>query len=566
LQWVDVPSLSIIDFIISDAQNSCPLLLIGCYRSNEIDNYHIVSKKRRTFAEKKIKYEFNITDIDLGDFNLVEVNQMIKSMLSIEEDQQIRGLANICFKRTLGNPFFLIEFMAMLEEDGLIEYNLGLLKWIWDDKKIVKATTSTANVTDLLQGRMQRLPENAQLLLQFASNLGSVFSLSTLNLIWERHMSSNTLRKLTSMHALLEFLEEKDFIEKCGINIYRWVHDRVQESALALGAGNDPDFQFEMGSILYHSLEKCQLDDALFDIVNLVNKRMIKRRLEFAELNLRAAEKARNISAFHTSAKYASSGILQLTRDAWETNASLALRLHTLGAEMELAVGQIVEMETYTERVLAEKSLSILERMPIYTAWSHKLQLERQYGDSVKFCLSVLKELGCNLVKVGRLLPVQVLSSFRRTVNRAKSTPQKVYRSKKRLTAKKLAAIMRFLQRLAYASYLSNSNLLMILAITRQIQITLTYGVGDSSASAFAYLGLLTTSILKDYQSAAYFGEIALLLQRSIESKYIESITVFVTYYACLPWTKPLQLSLEPFLLSYTSGMRSGYTEYSMVS
>ncbi len=50
-------------------------------------------------------------------------------MLSIDDEERTQGLAEICFKRTLGNPFFFIEFVTMLEKEELLTFNLGLLQW-----------------------------------------------------------------------------------------------------------------------------------------------------------------------------------------------------------------------------------------------------------------------------------------------------------------------------------------------------------------------------------------------------------------------------------------------------
>jgi hypothetical protein len=67
---------------------------------------------------------------------------------------------------------------------------------------------------------------------------------------------------------------------------------------------------FEIGSALCHSLlEEEGLEDVLFDVVDLINEGSVKRIPDFAELKLKAAEKARSMSAFYSPAKYVSSGI-----------------------------------------------------------------------------------------------------------------------------------------------------------------------------------------------------------------------------------------------------------------
>jgi predicted ATPase len=87
----------------------------------------------------------------------------------MSDGDRIRGLAGICLKRTLGCPYFLIEFRTMLEEEELLTFNLGLLKWVWDEDVIEEETMSTDIVVDLLQARMKKLPDDVQLLLQYAA-------------------------------------------------------------------------------------------------------------------------------------------------------------------------------------------------------------------------------------------------------------------------------------------------------------------------------------------------------------------------------------------------------------
>jgi len=87
----------------------------------------------------------------------------------MDNEDQTRALADICHRRTLGNPFYVVEFVTMLEWEGLIEFNIGLLRWVWLEEKIEESTMSTPNVVDLLKSRITKL----QLVLQYAAFLGS---------------------------------------------------------------------------------------------------------------------------------------------------------------------------------------------------------------------------------------------------------------------------------------------------------------------------------------------------------------------------------------------------------
>ena len=95
-------------------------MIVGCYRSNEVSEKHMLSKAISNLSTKEQRYGFNMTNISLHSFELSEVKQIVSSILSIDSERRAHKLAEICFKRTNGNPYFLIEFVTMLEEEGLI--------------------------------------------------------------------------------------------------------------------------------------------------------------------------------------------------------------------------------------------------------------------------------------------------------------------------------------------------------------------------------------------------------------------------------------------------------------
>jgi predicted ATPase len=346
LQWADVSSLKVINHLLTDTLNPNGLMIVGCYRSNEVDDVHALSSVLSGLAEQKKRCKLNLTEIELGNIRRSDVNSIINAMLSIDDDQRTRKLAEISFKRTLGNAFFLIEFITMLEQDELITFNLGMLKWVWDEEEIENMTMATANVVDLLRARMARLSEKSRLLLQYAACLGASFNIPTLQLVWNKHSSTVSTPSEDSLSDLLKVVEDGNFVETSGTSTYRWVHDKVQEAELSLGGASEASFQFEIGTILYEGLTPEALVDELFDVTDLVNEGSLERRVEFAELNLRAAKKARSISAFSCAAMYVARGIEPLSSDKWTDHRDIVLRLYTIGAEMELALGHVDRMES----------------------------------------------------------------------------------------------------------------------------------------------------------------------------------------------------------------------------
>jgi predicted ATPase len=393
VQWADTSSLEVIEYLISDTDNANDLMIVCCYRPNEVAYVDVLSKIQDLSAMKSSSM-YNLTALELGNFQLEMVNKVIMAMLSIDDEERTMGLTKICYKRTLGNPFFLIEFVTMLEEEELLTFNLGLLKWIWDERVIEDATMSTENIVSLVLARMEKVSEDAQLLMQYAACLGTSFKVSTLELIWRNHIPSTFLEsKMVDLKTMLANLVDGNFIERCEKNDYRWVHNKVKEAALTFGDASNASFQFEIGTILFHSLSDKQLEESLFDVVDLINKGNVERRPNLAELNLRAAEKATLVSAFQSASTYVANGIKLLPQERWRLYRTTTLRLYTLGTEIEASLGRMDAMEKYSNEVLCRNDISILEKIPLYLAQTYRLcSVEMRYGKLLPLPRDLLSE------------------------------------------------------------------------------------------------------------------------------------------------------------------------------
>ena len=90
--------------------------------------------------------------------------------------------------------------------------------------------------------------------------------------------------------------------------------------------------------------------------MGLINSGKIHKAAEFAQLNLRAAGKARFMSALQSASAYAAHGIGFLPGDYWETNRPLALKLD--------AMAHVESSEASGNEVLGQNNMSIMETLP----------------------------------------------------------------------------------------------------------------------------------------------------------------------------------------------------------
>ena len=96
-----------------------------------------------------------------------------------ETEAYTNGLASIVYEKTLGNAFFVVQFLKALVNDDLLEYNEDVMKWMWQDGEI-QALSVADNVGSLLAAKIQRLPRASQVLLKVTSMLGQTLDEETL--------------------------------------------------------------------------------------------------------------------------------------------------------------------------------------------------------------------------------------------------------------------------------------------------------------------------------------------------------------------------------------------------
>jgi len=574
LQWADVSSLEIIELLVSDTQNKNPVMIIGCYRSNEVDKNHPLLSMQRNLMEKKEASDklLQLTQIELDNLGENEVNRAIMALLSIDDATKTRELADICHKRTEGNPFFLVEFVKVLEEEGLLSFHLGLFRWKWDAAEIASKTASTQNVVDLLQVKMRKLSLEAQGFLQCAACLGSSFTSESLGMIWQ-HQNVFDFKSISTKKSTNELLAEMTgghYLEMLEIGKFRWAHDKVQQAASSLTEeGNLASFRRNIGEIWYRELGEDNLETCLFDVANLINAATESAiNIEYAEINLKAAKKARGIAAFESCSEYALKGISMLPSNAWDSHPDVTLKLFSLAAEAEGYLGHLDKMESYYNEVLSQTSISTLEKKNVYMA---KLQsmanTELRYEATVDLCLGVLEDLGCKIPrgKVSRTIEASTL--LHQTVKMIKQTPIETFDTLPELTDPSKLATMDFLHKIADSSCLTGEKpflLMYKLAVTRVVQTTLLHGSFDVSGVVLAMLGWMAMFVLGDIETARYIGERALQVQEKSKSevgkaKVFTFLSTFIFYHV-----KPLQSSLKPLLESYQSGMRTGDKSYAM--
>jgi predicted ATPase len=125
-----------------------------------------------------------VHEINLKPLTLQPLSQLIAETLHQHPDT-VRSLAQLVFRKTEGNPFFVGEFLRMLYSEHLLNFDVKQLSWQWNIEQI-RALNITDNVVELLLSRLKQLPEATQQILQISACIGAEFDLETLAIVCEK--------------------------------------------------------------------------------------------------------------------------------------------------------------------------------------------------------------------------------------------------------------------------------------------------------------------------------------------------------------------------------------------
>ena len=559
LQWSDSSSIEFLKTLVTDQHQLFGLLIIGCYRSNAVDNMHILSKTIRALQNEK---ERGITEISVGNLSAASARSLIMDVLNMSDKKQCEDLVTFCFDRTQGNVFFLLNFLSMLKGEGLLRYNVCTHSWSWDMHELEKKTAAAQNVVDLVRGKMNNSSQENKTLLKLAASLGNEFRKEILFLVWTNYKDNDTddwTAKATFDHILNELIEAR-FLEGVAESSYRFIHDEIQEAAMALNPEeNFSSLQHQVGMILFANLDEKELDEYIFVVANLQSNASEKSS-NIAELNLRAAKKAQRLSAIDSATSFAAKGISFLPEGTWTENPELSLELYSLGAEGEVCLGNFDAAEKYCNEVLRQQNVATIEVARIYLVQINIQQGLGKVKEALNLCFDVLGILGCNIPGNQVAMSVAIVRSIWKLrippkTSRVEALPMMTDPVRKK--------IMQVVDTAGLLAHLAGDGPAAMLMRAYLVQWTLKYGICDQSPSGFAAYAV-TCWALGDFDAMLKYNEIALTLMAKTPVNFYDPAASLIACNYGLGWVKPIQSIANKSMEAYMIGMQVGNTTMAM--
>jgi predicted ATPase/signal transduction histidine kinase/tRNA A-37 threonylcarbamoyl transferase component Bud32 len=363
LQWADSASLELLVEVLTHP-GTRHLLAVGAYRDNEVTAAHPLMAA----LDRLRKGPLALRELTLAPLSRAHLCQLVADALRRPADE-VEPLADLVRDKTAGNPFFAIQFLSSLRDDGLLRFDQEALAWRWDIEA-ARARGYGDNVVDLMLVKLRRLPAEVREAVALAACVGNTADAGALAVLRGRSEEE-------THRDLWEPVREGLLVRSGGT--YGFSHDRVQQAAYALiPEDRRAREHLTIGRMLLAHTPGERLGERVFDIVSQLNRgadliEAPAERRRLAELDLLAGQTARASAAFGPAARYLAAGMAMLPADAWEAQYDLAYALHMERAQCEYLSGGPAEAERCLAsallhaRTLAQKAAVYEARIEVHT-------------------------------------------------------------------------------------------------------------------------------------------------------------------------------------------------------
>jgi PAS domain S-box-containing protein len=543
LQWLDAATLDLLEDLLTRSELQ-HLMLIGAYRDNEVTANHPLMRKLEAIRNAGAP----VQEIRLGPLSRNDVGQLVADAVRCEP-AHAAPLAELVYEKTGGNPFFVIQFLFALADEGLLVFDHETGGWSWDVGRIHAKGYST-NVVDLMVGKLNRLPLVTQETLQQLACLGNRAALTTLALV--RGTTEDEVHAQLWEAVRLELIERLD-------GTYRFVHDRVREAAYSLiPEPSRADAHLRIGRLLAAHTAPEKREQLIFEIVNQLNCgialiRSQDEREQLAEFELIAGKRAKSATAYASALTYFAAGRALLSEDCWDRNGALTFTLEVHCAECEFLTGAYAAAE---ERLFALSSRA--SRLVDYaTVTRLKVELFTTLGQNdraVEACLAYLRRIGAQWS--AHPTEEEVRQEYEGLWRQIGSRSIENLVDLPLMMDPEARATVDVLTALLVPASLTDEDLLFLVAC-RIANLSLEHGNSDGSCFAYVWLGNILGARIGNYRAGFSFGKLGLDLMEHRGLRRFET-RVYLLFGIISPWMQPVRTGLSLIRRAFETANRLG--------
>ncbi|EME68530.1 ATPase, partial [Paramagnetospirillum caucaseum] len=528
LQWMDSGSMKLLEHLMTHPEMR-HLLLIGSYRDNEVDSSHPVMLSVETIRKAGRRVE----DIVLRPLGEGDLSQLVTDTLRCGPEMAA-PLIRLIHRKTGGNPFFAIQFLATLADERLLWFDPPGGRWAWDLERIA-ALGFSDNVVMLMAAKLRRLPEAELAELRRIACLGNGTTLGMLSMVYDRPANEG----LASIQKAIQ----AGFLISAGDRLI-FAHDRIQEAAyLSIPIDEMVAAHLRIGRRMLERLPPAEIEDRLFDVVHHLNlgRHLLSDRAErdnLSRLNGLAGRKAK-LSAAHASARtYFDLARSLLAEDCWAGNHDEAFALFLDLSECEYLVGNHAEADHLFEMLLG-KATTDDQSAKVWRLRFRMFMVSGRFGDAVAVAITALERFGLVCPET-EAETAQAVDEARRELADllgGRDVAALVGLPECRLPS--VRALIGVIADAIPAVYHVRPMLYPFLGLTA-INLSLRHGMTEDSSAAFSGYSVSLVGRFEEFRSGLDFSQLALKLGERFDSAPLRGTLLFRHGYFVTPWTKPI--------------------------
>ncbi|MCT7982948.1 AAA family ATPase [Laspinema sp. A4] len=576
LQWADSASLKLIQLLMTEPESKY-LLLVGTYRSNEVDATHGL-----IFTLNQMQNNGAVVNaIPLRGLEPQDIQDLLSDTLNVAGDR-IESLAQFIYNKTDGNPFFSIQLLQSLAQDNLLTFDFEKGEWQWEINRL-QGTEITDDVIELTLTQIHKLPEATQVLLNLAACIGNRFDLNVLTWVSEGQ-TSDTIQQLypALQEGLIVAVSEPEIIPEMVQDLeslvlldvaaietsYRFIHDRVQQAAYSLIPEDKKKIvHLKIGRLLLQNVQVVELENKIFDLVEHLNLgyELISDRRELcnlAQLNLATGQKAKAATAYEQALRYLNFGLQLLGELGWEEEYELTFHLCTAAIETEYLQGHFNQAEELYNAAFNHVKL-LLDKVRLYELNIQINVAKNRPKVALKTGLKVLTLLGVPLPTQDKAIRSYANHLFQ-------ELPQDTHQIEALanlpvMTDPHKIAAIRVLMTMTPAAHLISPALLPSVVFT-MVKLSIEWGNSPLAAYAYGIYSMLLCGIHLKIEAAYEFGQLSMRVLNQFNAPELKA-KVNVLYNAFIKKYKfPAILSLQPLEDNIQTGLDTGDIEYGFYS
>jgi predicted ATPase len=548
LQWLDAATLRLFEDIATHP-DSRHLMIIGAFRDNEVSDAHPLTRTLNTIRRSGA----TVKDILLVPLSLDQVTELVVDTLRCGQTAAA-PLARLLHQKTLGNPFFVIQFLTALRDEHLLTFNAHEGTWTWDLAQI-EARQFTENVVDLMVEKLKRTQLTTQETLKQLACLGNRGEIGMLSIAADKPVERVRLDFWESIRLGLVILEDDAF---------KFAHDRVHEAAYSLiPLEQRAGAHLRIGRKMLAALPQGEIVEKLFEIVNQLNSGcalltddLEKRRL--AELNLMAARRAKASTAYPSACIYLSQAMSLLESGIWTSRYDLAFAVWLERAECEFLSGRFEIAEPLVDELI-DRGATTVDKAAAYRIKIELNVVRAEYAQAVRYALECLRLFGIDMP--AHPTHEQVHAEYERMWKELGDRPIENLIDLPLAIDPEVQAAMRALSlglraRLDALSVFTDLNL-NFLYLCKMVNLSLQSGTTDAASTGYAWLGAMLGPVFHRYAEGHGFAKLACDLVEKHGFTVHKAKAYFAMEMAVL-WTQPVATALEYLETAFRAGIETG--------